>query len=61
MASLIVASDGWVDVTRYLTVTVLATATYLAAFRDRRRGGMVVRVASALAGLSLHRSLIRFS
>ncbi len=59
MASLIVASDGWVDVTRYLTVAVLAAATYLASFPERRRGGMVVRVPRSLAGLSLHCSSIR--
>jgi hypothetical protein len=38
MASLIVASNGWVEVTRYLTVAVLCAATYLARYRKGNEG-----------------------
>jgi hypothetical protein len=38
MASLIVASSGWVDVTRYLTVSALCAATYLARYRTGNEG-----------------------
>ena len=38
MASLIVASDGWVDVTRYLTVAVLCAGTYRARYRKDNEG-----------------------
>jgi hypothetical protein len=38
MASLIVASDGWVVLTRYLTVATLCYATYLARYRKDDEG-----------------------
>lgn len=38
MASLRVASDGYVDLSRHLTVAMLAVATYLARYRDRGWG-----------------------
>ncbi len=56
MASLIVASDGWVDVTRYLTVAVLAAATYLARFRTGEEG--VWWFGFALAGWAFFALLI---
>ena len=37
MASFRVASDGYVNLTRHLTVVVLATATYLARYREGDR------------------------
>ena len=37
MASLRVASDGYVDLTRHLTVVMLAVATYLARYREGDR------------------------
>jgi len=38
MAAMRIASEGWVDVTRYLTVATLATATYLARYRRGDHG-----------------------
>ena len=37
-AALIVASNGWVEATRYLTVAVLCAATYLARYRKGNEG-----------------------